>query len=120
MEERTHHKTPVFLLEIRATEPEDVGGNIGGCFGSVSWRRVREIVTGQEELVRLGRLCIRCDGFTPDGKGVVLRAGGLDAPESWTLREDGPLRVFLTVPAGAEDAYDDDASYLFSLRPAEE
>ena len=110
---------PVFRLELRAVEPEDVGGNIGGCFGPVSWRRVFDIATGREELVRLGALRIRGDGFTPDGKGLFLRADGLAAPERWAVGPEAPLRVSLTVPAGEDDAYDDDAAYTFTLLPPE-
>jgi len=113
-------RPPVFRLELRAVEPEDVGGNIGGCFGPVSWRRVFEIASGREELVRLGALRIRCDGFTPDGAGLRLRADGLSAPELWEVRAGRPLRVSLTVPAGEDDAYDDDAAYTFTLLPPEE
>ena len=118
-EEKTTAQSPVFRLELRAVEPEDVGGNIGGCFGPVSWRRVVDIVTGREELVRLGALRIRCDGFTPDGKSLRLRADGLTAPKDWELGPDRPLRVSLTVPAGEDDAYDDDAAYTFTLLPPE-
>lgn len=94
-------------------EPEDVGGGIGGCLAEVRWHAVREIFTGEEELVRLGKLRIRAAGFLPENAGLLLRAEGLDKPMTWELRPNDPLRVSLTVPT--EDAYDDDAQYTFRL-----
>ncbi|MBR4579347.1 MAG: hypothetical protein IKO22_07050 [Oscillospiraceae bacterium] len=109
---------PAFLLDIRAVEPEDVGGGIGGCLAEVRWHKTVEIRSGEEELLRLGALRMAAAGLLPDGAGLRLQAEGLEKPMVWELRPGEPLRVSLTVPS--EDAYDDEAQYTFLLLPTED